>query len=377
MAGEHYIEVRDFVSGDRLGIITGATSTVGSNGLRRLLASREVNGPGRIELEVPATHPLMPLADKTLLLDWRRDTRRGIPWYLEQAYLARDAKYRSNRGERSRTIYGEGLLSILDWYHVLWPAGTTNRTAFSAVVAETVMKTIVTYNATASATSGNGRDRTAPLYGVAVESDGAGGNVVTWTAARSRTVLQELQALALIGGGDFDLEYTTPTTRTFRWYTGQRGQDKSALITFAENLGNIDNVEITQRRSQERTAAVVAGQGEGEDREFVTRLGPNYASGNDIEMFVDARDIALGATAALQDRGDQKLSEVQARVEYTFDVLQTQGTYYGPSGAGAYSLGDLVTARIDSTSDVLKIMAVTMEWRPGEKESIGIEVGTP
>lgn len=377
MAGEHYIEVRDFVSGDRLDIITGATSTGGPNGFRRLLATREVNGPGRIELEVPANHPLMPLADKTLLLDWRRDTKRGIPWYLEQAYLARDAQYRSNRGERVRTVFGVGLLGILDWYHVLWAAGTANRTTFSNVAAETVMKTLVTYNATTSATTGNGRDRTAPLYGVAVETNGAGGNPITWTAARSRTVLQELQAIAQIGGGDFDLEYTTATTRTFRWYAGQRGQDKSALITFAENLGNIDNVEITHRRSQERTAAVVAGQGEGTARETQTRTGPNYASGNDIEMFVDARDIALGAAAALQDRGDQKLSEVQARVEYTFDVLQTQGTYYGPSGAGAYSLGDLVTARVDSTPDVLKIMAVTMEWRPGEKENIGIEVGTP
>jgi hypothetical protein len=381
MAGEHYLELRNFSTGARLGIITGATGSGSSarNGFRRLIVQKEVNAPGTIIAEIPADHPLLPLTDKTLVLDWRRDTARGIAWYLHHAAVFRDEEYQSQHGERDVTLKCPGLLSLLDWYYVLWAAGVANRTVFTAAKGETIMKTLVKYNADSSnATAANGRDRNAASYGIALEADGANGNTIDWTANRSHTLLSELQALALVAGGDFDLEYTSSTVRTFRWYTGQRGTDKSASILFAENLGNMDNVTLRRSRASERTAAVVGGGGEKDDRDIVLRTGTNYnVTTNNIELFVDARDIAKGVTAALQSRGDQKLSETMARDAFGFDVLQTDGTYYGPSGAGSYELGDLVSARRpDGVTVTQQVYGVNISWNKDGKEQIAVEVIT-
>src|SRR5581483_6514492 len=109
-----------------------------------------------------------------------------------------------------------------------------------------------------------------------------------------------------------------------------------------------------------------------------TRTGPNYSATNDIEVFVDAKDLGAGDTAAARSaRGDKRLDELQARDEFLFDVVQTQGTYYGPSGTGSYTLGDLVSAvRPDGTSVTQQVYAVNLGWAPGELESVGVEVRT-
>lgn len=380
MAGEHYLELRSFTTGARLGVVTGATASGGQarNGFRRLIVRRQVNAAGAIEVELPGDHPLLPLADKTLILDWRRDAARAIPWYLEHVALFRDPEYQSSHGARAWTLRAPGLPILLDWYQILWPAGVASRTVFSAVAAETIMKTLTTRNAVAAtATAAAGRDRNAPDYGISSAADAAGGTTISWTANRTNTLLEELQAIALIGGGDFELAYVSATSFEFRFHAGQLGTNKSASIVFAENLGNMDNVRLRQLRSQERTVALIAGQGEGADRDTVIRTGTNFASGNDIEDFIDARDIEKGATAQLQARGDQKLDAAKARDEFSFDVVQTQGTYYGPSGAGSYTLGDLVSARRpDGVTVTQQVYGVTIDWDAAGKETIGVEVIT-
>jgi hypothetical protein len=348
MPGEHYLELRDFVTGARLGIITGATGSDpdAQNGFLSLAVHRRVNTPGGLEVTLPGDHPVAAtLADKTLITDWRRDRDRGIGWYPHMIGVFRDRTYASQDGRRRWTLTAPGLLEILSWYGVLWSSAVASRTAFVAAKAETIIKTLAQYNATASATAAAGRDRTAPLYGITIEADGARGSTIDWTASRAKTLLEEIQGLARVGGGDIDLVATSATTRELRFYPGQRGADKSALIMFAENLGSLRNVTWAQRRSQERTVALVAGAGEGAVRETALRTGPNYSAANDLELFVDARDVAQGAPAALQARGDTRLDEIRARDEFTFTVLQAGGVYYGPSGAGSYDLGDLVSVR--------------------------------
>jgi hypothetical protein len=238
------------------------------------------------------------------------------------------------------------------------------------------MKTLVDRNAVAAnATAAAGRDRDAPDYGITIEADAAGGNTVDWTANRNHKLLENLQALARVGGGDFDVIYTSSTTREFRFYTGT---DKTATITFAENLGNMDNVRFRQIRSVERTAAIVAGTGQESARTKTVRTGTNYSSANDIETFVDAKDLgASDSTATRSARGDARLDESEARDEFAFDVVQTEGIYYGPSGNGSYALGDLASAvRPDGVTVTQQIYGVSLAWRPGQKEQIGIEVRT-
>lgn len=381
MPGQHYLEFLDFTTGTRLGISTGETGDVSppsvgavdaSNGFRRLTTRKVVNSPGSIEFEVPSAHPLLQFADKTIVVDWRRDQKYGIDWYRHQIGLIRDPSYFSNKGNRYVTVSAMGLKGLLSWYIVAWPAAVNLKTLFTAEKAETVMKNIVKSNCVSgSNTSALGRDRTGPDYGISNEGDGTRGNTINWTANRTHSVLEELQAIALIAGGDFDLEYLTPTTRRFVWVPVV---DKTATLTFAESLGNMDNVVFRVLRSTESTVAIVGGRGEGTDRDIVVRTGPNFAATNDIEMFVNATDIEKGATAQLQNRGDSKLYDVQARNEFSFGVVQTESTVYKRD----YVEGDQVSAiKPDGTTTTVQIWGTTINWYPGEAERISVEVRTP
>ena len=381
MAGDYYIELRDFVTGARSAIITGAIGSgdAGGNGFTSLACRRLVNAPGLLTFTVPERFPgVATLPDKTQVVLWRRDAARGIDWYREFVAILRDPTYTKRNGQGNWQFSCPGLMSLLSWYHVLWPAAMTNRTAFTAAKAETIMKTLATYNAVAGvATAAAGRDRDAPNYGISVQADGAGGATINWTAGRSKTLLEELQSIALIAGGDFDLVYVSGTSREFRWYSGQRGSDKSATLTFAENLGNMDNIQFKRVRSTERTVAVVGGQGTEGARDTVVRTGTNYSSTNDIEVFIDARDVEKGATVQLQSRGDKRLDEMESRDTWSFDVIQTDGTYYGPSGGGSYTLGDLVRAvRPDGVAVTQQIAEVALDWKGDGQEEIGIVMRT-
>jgi hypothetical protein len=289
--------------------------------------------------------------------------------------IYRDPEYASRSGQRRWTLTAPGALDLLSWYHILWPAGVANRTTFASAKAETVIKALVQYNATASATAAAGRDRSAPLYGISIEADAARGNTIDWTPNRSHTLLDEIQGIVRIGAGDVDLIYTGATTRELRFYPGQRGTDKTTTIAFSERLGNVDNVRWRRTRSQERTVALVAGAGEGAARDTVVRTSLGYSSTNDSETFVDARNVGTGASAALQSAGDARLDEMRARDEFAFDVIQTVGTYYGPSGVGSYDLGDLVSARTPLESTVsLQVYGSTVEVTADGRESVAIDL---
>src|SRR5690606_30648784 len=137
---------------------------------------------------------------------------------------------------------------------------------------ETVMKALVTYNATSSGTTADGRIRNVATGGltITVEADGGGGNTVDWYCAHDH-LLETLQKLARIAGGDFDLIKTAATTWDFKFYDGQRGTDRSSSVIFSLDHGNMARPRYQIDRREERTVAIVGGGGEGDDRTFVTR----------------------------------------------------------------------------------------------------------
>ena len=183
-----------------------------------------------------------------------------------------------------------------------------------------------------------------------------------------QSLLPTLQRVADVAGGDFDLVRTGAATVEFRWYLGQLGTDRSASVIFAVERGNMANPRYRYDRADERTAVVVAGQGELDDRAVVVRTGADYSATNDVEAIKDARHIS--STNGLEDHGDQYLDDKRARQVITFDVLQTPACLYGSH----YFLGDLVTARYHTTV-VQKIEGVTVDFSNGQ-ERIGLELET-
>jgi len=351
-----------------------------------LAYTKRVNGAGGFAFQLgvdpddpSAPHPAtLLLTDKCQIEIWRRNVELGIPWYADFYGLYRDRLSAYAGGDRF-TARGTGALGMLGWQHVFYPAGTANRSEFAAVAGESVLKNLVKYNATSAGTTGDGRHRNVGDsgvingYTVTVETDDAGGSTVSLGAANAN-LLEALQKAARIAGGDFDLVKTGVMTYQFQWHAGQLGTDRSASVVFALEYDNMARPVYRFDRRGERTVAVVGGQGQKSNREYVIRTGPDYhVATNNIETFVEANDVDYGNTAGLNSRGDQRLDALRAREEFAFDVLQTPAAAYGLH----YFLGDLLGAHWRDIDTTVKLAAVTVMQNPDGSETIAPEMETP
>lgn len=357
-AANYYLNVYD-LAGDLRAVVTDFTS---------LSYTRRVNAAGMLTMTLRGDHPLpAAIQDKWQVEVWRKPAegtfgRDFVGMYRMGEY------YHGDNGPKA-VLTCPGLMSMLGWRIVAWYANTANRSAFTAQPAETIMKTLVSYNAGSGATTGNGRLRTGTIAGLTVESDGGGGNSLDWYCAYEN-LLETLQKLAPIAGGDFDVVKTAADAWQFRFYSGQLGTDRTASVYFGVGLGNMANPQYKEIRIEEKTAAIVGGQGEDNSRAIVVRSGPDYSAANDIEMFEAAPDV--GSEDGLEARGDAALDEQRAERSLAFDVLQTPATTYGVH----YSLGDRVSAINPFGGETLavKVDEVTITLDEDGAERIDIRV---
>jgi hypothetical protein len=371
LAGDTTVGVSDY----RL-IIRAATGTKVADISDHLAVAytKRVNAAGQFMFQLAGGHAaIAQLTDKCQIEVWRRNLSLGVDWYADfhGLYRARASRYTDHDVFTGR---GPGVLGLLDWRRIAYPAGVTGRSDFAAVPGETVMKTLVTYNATAAGTTVDGRHKAATSggavngYTITVQTDGAGGTALSLGCANAG-LLETLQKVARVAGGDFDLVRTGALAFEFRWYAGQRGNDRTATLVFALERGNMARPEYAYDRRDERTSVIVGGQGEGADRVYVVRLGADYnLATNDIETFVNAAD--METTAGMNTRGDQRADALRAVQAFTFDVLQTPASAYGLH----YNLGDLAHARYLDASATVKIAAVTVSSDADQVESITPEL---
>lgn len=331
---------------------------------------RRVNDIGVCQFAIRDDHPYEAEVQKNRLVEVWRSTPE-IPLYKEETYIVRSRKDEWN-GARNDLIVtcisGNWLLASRV---VGWKSGVANRSAFAAVAAETVAKTLVTYNLAASATTGNGRvvDGTNSL--VTVQANGATGTALSLNCAFDN-LLSTLRDVANLGGGDFNMVWTG-SAWDFRWYGGQLGTDRSDSLVFSLQRGSLERPALTQDWLDEKTLAIVGGQGEGTSRNVRTRQGSDYAADNKIEIFVDARDIAAGdanENTLLDTRADAELSENEATVNLDFNIIQTEGVRYGLN----YQLGDLGTVLYGSINQTVQVADVNVAFAPGQDEVITIGV---
>jgi hypothetical protein len=348
-----------------------------------LACTIRVNAPGMLSVGLPTAAPDDPVLDakcKSVISSlehrshvelWRKNEDLGIDWYRHFGGLYLKQNRKLAEVERF-TLYAPGYPWLLGTRVIDWFADTASRTAFVSAKAETIMKTLVNYNAAAAATIANGRKREGAITGVTAVADSAAGNTLDWYCFGDN-LLETLQKLAKVAGGDFDLVKTATNAFEFRWYTGQLGTDRTTTVKFAVELGNMGSPEYNYDRLDERTAACVWGEGKATSRAYVTRTGPDYAAGNNVEMFVNASDV--NTTAGLNARGDQKLDDTRAREELSFDILQTPACMFGLH----YYLGDLVTVQNPFTgaSFTAQINAVTIGLQEGGEVNTTVEVATP
>jgi len=336
-----------------------------------LTYSKRVNEPGLCQFTINADDVnATALATTNAQIEvWRSNAAMGLTRSADFYGLVRYVRrYYAERDVLE--VRAVGQLSMLGWRTVAWHANTDNRSSFTSEKGETVMKALVTYNAASSATVANGRLREGAITGVSVAADGAAGSTIDWFCSYDN-LLTTLQDCAKVAGGDFDLIRTGAATWEFRWYTGQRGTDRSATVFFSLGAGNMADPDYTIDRIDERTVAIVGGQGEGAARTTAVRTGTDYSAGVvDYEVFVDGRDCTT--TAGLNTRGDKALDGKRAREVFTFKVLQTPACFYGVH----YFLGDKATARYATLTETVKVHGVTVTSPEPGGENIDVEART-
>ena len=374
MTDDYRLDVYN-ASGVMQGVMAGTAAGGAENqaGFLSLSCVRRVNSPGLLTFALRGDHPILSsLADKWQFELWRKP--EGYTWAREISGIFRAGQW--SYGEKSTIVlFCPGIMSLLGMRIINYHADFANYTAFSGVPAETIMKRLVKYNITSFASLWRKRSGTNwPATQISVQADGAGGTSRDWYCF-GENLLENLQKLAPIAGGDFDLVKTSPTAYQFRWYAGQLGTDRSATVKFALGLGNMGIPQYSESRMEEKTVACVWGKGEGADREYVTKTGANYSTTNDIELFVNASDVELGNTDGLNDRGDQQLSDVEATQSFSFGMLQVPATIYGVH----YFLGDLVGAinPMNAAEYTRKVEAVTQTLDPDGNQTIDTEVVNP
>ncbi len=201
------------------------------------------------------------------------------------------------------------------------------------------------------------------------------GSTVDWYCSNDN-LLASLQALALIGGGDFDLVKSDLNSDAlnwdFRFYLGQLGTDRHTTLTFAIGRGNMIQPVRELNLQDEMTIAIVGGLGQDADRDYLTRTGANYSANNHIEMFVSSTG---ATTAGRQAAADKRLATVEARELFDFGIKQTDSCVFKKD----FDLGDLATAvdPFTGATSTTKINAVTVELSEDGTELISGECSTP
>lgn len=163
--------------------------------------------------------------------------------------------------------------------------------------------------------------------------------VTTTYQSRYKNLADELEKLSLASELGWDIVLDLDNKRFI--FDVIEGQDRTANqdilppAIFSIEYDNIAEQKLIESKTNYANTAIVAGQGEGIEREIVVvGEGEGFDS---FELFVDARD--LENTNDLPSRGEQKLSETQEIFTFDSRVLTDKNLIYEED----FNLGDIVT----------------------------------
>jgi hypothetical protein len=355
----HYIVIKSH-DGEGLAVLTGVADT----GFMRLSSAVQVNAAGMLTFSMLATNPIIALlTDDTQVEHWWNQTLffRGLFQHPGQYMVdERDSEI------FTATCYGEK--DLLNRSVVAWKAGTQNLALFENMAAESILHTLVRYNATLDATVENGRLVTYPENRISVEDDLGRGAMITPGDLAGKSLLEALQQVATMGGVDFDLIRTGPKSWVFRVYAGQRGVDRTQSVVFGRTRRNVSSMAYNDTPQDPRTVAIIAGNGEGADRAFAVRYGPDYNAANHREVFA-SQISEVGGEAIIQAEGDRLLDEKRLRPSLNFTPLQRAGVRFGTD----YNVGDLVSAVYRTVNATFKVIGATVSVVAGSPEQVVVE----
>lgn len=337
-----------------------------SDGFLDIVITRAVNGIDMLRIIYDGSSDAVPYCTYGSIIEvWREDNSVNIAYYREFAGIIRYIE--TVIGDATLvTVQAVGFNALLADRIVAWPAGVANRSAFSAVPAETALKLLFEYNVGANATVANGRLVNGVISGTTAYSTTGEGNLIS-IAVHGQNLLTAMQRIQENAGGDFALVFTAPSTFDFQWHSGQLGNDRASSVVFNVGNGTIGQLRIITDRITDTTATIVGGQGEGVLRQYVTRPTA-LPTGLDLrERFVDAR--SQTTTAQYQQAGDIVLAEAErqrGRVEA--QILQSDALRYGRD----YFFGDIVSVYDGTAMLTRKIQSIGLHFASDGSEAIDV-----
>jgi hypothetical protein len=204
----------------------------------------------------------------------------------------------------------------------------------SAVSAETAMKHYVREHAGDLAAAA----RQFPGLTVAADADRG---IDVHVEARFQRVLDVVREIGLAAGMGW--EFTLDPSVPEYVFEVLPGVDRSASVFMDIDFDTLSQYEEFFSLLDSKTMVLVAGQGEGADRELITRHagGAEQSGFNRREAFIDARDVVLGSTDVLTQRGDAALNELSPTSRFEAAIHAFGSFQYKTH----WDLGDVVLLR--------------------------------
>lgn len=231
------------------------------------------------------------------------------------------------------TVTGRSLEGIAMAERLVEPPAGESHDRVTGVAAETAMKHYLRTNA-ADLAAGARR-----VPGLVVAADAARGPDVT-VAGRYQSVFDLVREIGLVAGLGWEITYD-PTGDAFVFDVVE-GADRSTSVFFDFAFETLERWDELDSVLDAKTLALVAGQGEGIDRDIATRFAGSEPTGFDRrEAFLDARDVEAGATTILEQRGDAFLAASAAETRLEAGVHQYGAFRYRVH----WDVGDVVLVR--------------------------------
>lgn len=345
---------------------------------------KQVNAPGMAIFTAPEDHDILNYAiDDTLMEVWisyydpyfgTTSVKWAQRWAQDFVGLFRDRQIATDSdGNVYHLLYVPGLTEVLGRYVSGYPTGVNDKSSWVGQNLGIICNDLVRWNCTSDATTANGRIRNSTIVRGLHDAGAIGGTpVVNYSVPPGRNVLEFMQELAPICGFDFEVRKRSgfPGTVEYKQFAGQLGTDRSASVFFDLALDNVAVANLDFDGLREKTVAIVGGPGEESARIFSVRTGVNYASTNDYEMFVDARD---HEASELSDVGDARLGDVQARLQMRNTIQLSKGWVYRRD----FNHGDLVTVQFAGASEVKKIAVTEVKFDQDQRCEIRMEFVEP
>lgn len=318
------------------------------------------NQPGELIFTVKGTHAALSLlTDNCILKVWRKESDTSA-WVQDFTAI-----YRGNEQliakNKTFTAYCPGVLDLLNDRIVAYPPQSVNRSEFTSKPAETILNTLVKYNATSSGSTADGRVRLATIPNLSVAADSARGPTVAFWECAEKGLLDTMYELATQQKVAFQLVNTSGISFEWQYVVNT---DVTTTQIFSIERGNVEQISFKQDRKAEKTVAIVGSTGDGTLKNYDVRTGANYnVTTNNREMYVNTGTDDLDE---IYLEGDRELSTVQARNEIEFTILPTDSSKYKTH----FDLHYLVTGRYNNVSYPLVVSEIVVSSDGSNPEKV-------